>query len=120
MKIFMMLTVLLSMFFVISCGAEDDTGMSESDFYNKEETQVCERGFECNIDYITSAYSSASECSTQATPASCSTTGFTTFDGTEAQECIDCASALACDKFFDGITGTLTHCPACNDVCVPK
>ena len=116
MKIFMTLAVFLSMFFIISCGGEDDSGIDKVDFYAQSKTQICERGFECGDNYVTSAYDSSETCLTELEASSCPMS----YDGVKAQECLDCTTALTCDKFFDGIMGVLTNCPVCNEVCGGK
>ena len=127
-KIFMMLLILLSMFFIISCGGDDSDsgdGMPEKEFYNKSKVATCEMAFQCdNQDYkdlikVTDVSQCAAETATDTCTSNNGSGGMNmSYDGTKSQECLDCGKALSCDKFFNGIMPTAqSHCPSCVATC---
>ena len=132
MKIFMMLLLSLSMFFVVSCGSDsnddgtkitedDGTKITEKEFYLKTAIQSCEMAFQCDVDVMKQGKTTKEECTSVETELVC-TTDFTKFDASAAAECIECGGKLTCDKFFDanGLPTAQSNCPACAKTCVPK
>lgn len=118
MKFFIMLTAILSVFFIFSCGGSDSGtsgGISESEFYTTVAIQTCEKGFDCNIDYLKTGHNDKSECKDITSQGNCTQD----FNGVKAKECNDCVAALTCDEFDQG-NGQATKCPICSEVCVYK
>ena len=118
MKYIVMLVVILSAFFMFSCGGSDSGtsgGITENEFYTTTETRICERGFECDIEYLKAGKKDISECKVETTQSNCPYD----FNGVNAKECNDCVKALTCTEYDEG-KGIVDKCPICSKVCVYK
>jgi len=121
MKIFMMLLLSLSMFFVIACG-DDDSGMSENEYLTQSSIQACEKAFECSNE-LQQVKNSKEECaSIKVDNDGGSASVGLKFNGSSAQDCIDCGAELECTKFFNtsGSSTVISNCEACAKLYTAK
>ncbi len=113
-----MLTILLSAFFMFSCGDDGGSaggGITEAEFYKTVAVQTCEKGFKCDIEYLKAGKTDISECKEQTSQGNCPYE----FDGVKAKECNECAGALTCEEYDEG-RGEPAKCPVCSQVCSVK
>ena len=118
MKFIIMLTVVLSAFFMFSCGDGDsDTGggVSQSEFYKTVVVQTCEKGFQCDIEMLKYGKTDVNECKDLTSDDKCSHD----FNGAKGKECNECVKALTCTEYAEG-GGIADKCPVCSEVCTVK
>jgi hypothetical protein len=122
MKILTILVILLSSFFIFSCGTDSSStdGISEQEYKNTEAVSFCEKVFECDIEALKGDKTDVSEC--QSETGSVTSHPGLKFDGVAAEECVACAEALSCDGFFseNGFPIITNNCSVCNSLYVAE